>query len=255
MNKATGTLYQAREFAALTGVTVRALHHYDRIGLLRPSGRTGAGYRLYGEHDFARLQQIATLKFIGLPLKQIKQLLERNTLDLVETLHLQREIIEGQRLRLDRALRAIERAERLAASGGGPDWEAFKKIIEVISMEKEMEWTDKFYSDEARAALAEKRQTVTQEEVERGQRDWASLIAEVETAVKAGEDPASERAQELATRWLTLIQAFTGGNQAIQEGLNKMHSDKSNWPASRPRPYSDEAMAFIRQALAARKEG
>jgi len=55
---------------------VRTLHHYDRLGLLKPSGHTEAGYRLYGERDFARLQQIVVLKFIGFPLKQIKNVLD-----------------------------------------------------------------------------------------------------------------------------------------------------------------------------------
>lgn len=72
MKRASRPLYQAREFALRAGVTVRTLHHYDRLGLLRPSDYTASGYRLYGERDFARLQQIMTLKFIGLPLKQIK---------------------------------------------------------------------------------------------------------------------------------------------------------------------------------------
>ena len=73
MKGSNESLFQAREFAELTGVTVRTLHHYDRLGLLKPSGRTAAGYRLYGERDFARLQQIITLKFIGFPLNQIKK--------------------------------------------------------------------------------------------------------------------------------------------------------------------------------------
>ncbi len=255
MRETTRTLYRAREFADLTGVTVRTLHHYDRLGLLKPgAGRTPSGYRLYGAGDFARLQQIVTLKFIGVPLKQIKSLLGQRELDLKATLRLQRQAIEAQRRQLDIVIHSIARAERVAAAGSESNWEAFKKIIEVINMDKDMTWTDKFYSDEAKAALAEKRRTVTPEEVEQGQRDWATLIAEVEAAVKGGEDPASEKAQGLASRWMNLIKAFTGGNQAIQEGLNKMHSDKSNWPASKPRPYSDEVMDFIRQAMAAHKK-
>ncbi|MCA1594323.1 MAG: MerR family transcriptional regulator [Acidobacteria bacterium] len=255
MNKTMGTLHRAREFAGLTGVTVRTLHHYDRLGLLKPSGRTAAGYRLYGERDFARLQQIATLKFIGLPLKQIKGLLERNTLDLAATLRLQREVIEGQRRRLDMALRAIERAERVVATGGEPDWEAFKKIIEVINMQNDMEWTDKYYSEEAKEKLAGMRDRIPPEVIEQGQRDWAELIGEVEAAVSAGVDPASERAQSLAARWSKLIGAFTGGDPAISEGLNKLYADKANWPSAFPKPYSDEAGAFICQAAAAHKKG
>lgn len=63
--------YQVHEFADLAGVTVRALHHYDRLGLLR-ARRTDAGYRLYTARDLERLEQIVALKFFGLPLKQIK---------------------------------------------------------------------------------------------------------------------------------------------------------------------------------------
>jgi DNA-binding transcriptional MerR regulator len=254
MRKAVPTLFQAHEFAARTGVTVRALHHYDRLGLLKPTSYTQAGYRLYGEQDFARLQQIVTLKFIGLPLKQIKELLNRNALDLPATLRLQRAVIVEKRCQLDAALSAITSAEQLIAADGATDWESLKKIIEVINMHKDMNWTDKFFSDEAREALAEKRRTVSQEEVEQGQRDWTVLIQEVEAAVKAGVDPKSEEAQALAARWSALIEAFTGGNRAIHEGLNKMHSDKANWPATKPRPYSDEAMAFIRQCFAAREK-
>ena len=58
-------MYRVSEFAEKAGVTVRTLHHYDRMGLLKPSGRTNAGYRLYGERDLVRLQQIVTLKFIS----------------------------------------------------------------------------------------------------------------------------------------------------------------------------------------------
>src|SRR5215210_6704698 len=128
MKEANGGLYQASEFAELTGVTVRTLHHYDRLGLLKPTGRTAAGYRLYGERDFARLQQVLTLKFIGLPLKEIKELLDRKTLDLAGVLSLQREILEAKRRQVELALRAVERAEAATTKSGGPDWEAFRKI-------------------------------------------------------------------------------------------------------------------------------
>ncbi|MGB7730210.1 MAG: MerR family transcriptional regulator [Candidatus Acidiferrum sp.] len=76
MNIGTKEVYRAKEFASLAGVTVRALHHYDRLGLLRPKQRSEAGYRLYGVRDFARLEQIVVLKFLGIPLKQIRGLLE-----------------------------------------------------------------------------------------------------------------------------------------------------------------------------------
>ncbi|HKQ52222.1 MAG TPA: MerR family transcriptional regulator [Pyrinomonadaceae bacterium] len=122
---ATAALFQAQEFAGRAGVTVRTLHHYDRLGLLKPSRYTEAGYRLYGERDFARLQQIVMLKFVGLSLKEIKELLAGSDLDLAATLRLQRRIVEERRRHLDSVMEAIERAEREAAKGDGLDWETF----------------------------------------------------------------------------------------------------------------------------------
>src|SRR5215831_9172046 len=132
MSAAAQHIYQASEFADRAGVTVRTLHHYDRLGLLKPSGRTAAGYRLYGERDFARLQQIVTLKFIGLPLKQIKDLLDRSDLDLAATLRLQRRMLLEKRRQVEAAIQAIEEAERALKSSRAPDLAALKKIIEVM---------------------------------------------------------------------------------------------------------------------------
>jgi len=107
MNRSDRRLLQAHEFARLAGVTVRTLHHYDRLVLLKPSGYSHAGFRLYGERDIVRLQQIVTLKFIGFPLKEIKNILNRNSLDLAATLRLQREILANKRRHLDTAIAAI----------------------------------------------------------------------------------------------------------------------------------------------------
>ena len=68
-------LLTVHEVSELTGVSVRALHHYDAIGLLRPVERTRAGYRLYGEGDLARLQQIMLFRELEFPLKEIKAII------------------------------------------------------------------------------------------------------------------------------------------------------------------------------------
>ncbi|MGB0052599.1 MAG: MerR family transcriptional regulator, partial [Terracidiphilus sp.] len=81
--------YRIGEFAKLAGVTVRALHHYDRIGLLKPQRGT-SGFRLYSMADLERLEQIAALKFLGIPLQEIKLLLKHGPLTLADSLHMQR---------------------------------------------------------------------------------------------------------------------------------------------------------------------
>ncbi len=249
MRQAEERLYRASEFAALTGVTVRTLHHYDRAGLLRPARRTGAGYRLYGARDLARLQQILTLKFVGLPLEEIKGLLGTRALDLAETLRLQREALTEKRRQLDMALRAVTEAEAVVARGGEPDWDAFRKIVETITMQHDTEWMKKYYTEEQWADLARRG---TPEVLERGQRDWQQLIGEVQAAVAEGLDPASERAQSLAARWEGLIEQFTGGDPGIRESLTRLYADQANWPATFQKPYGDDVGAFIAQAKGAR---
>ena len=64
------------EISRLTGVTVRALHHYDEIGLVKPSQRSSAGYRLYGDGDVLRLQQVLVLRELGVPLDEIAGVLD-----------------------------------------------------------------------------------------------------------------------------------------------------------------------------------
>ena len=91
---------RVREFAALAGVTVRALHHYDRLGLLRPR-RASSGYRLYGNAELERLEQIVALKFIGVPLRQIKAMLDRNSAGLADALRMQRTVLEEKQKLLE----------------------------------------------------------------------------------------------------------------------------------------------------------
>lgn len=242
-------LWQTNEFARQARVTVRTLHHYDRIGLLKPQRRTSNGFRLYGEREFARLQQITTLKFIGFSLTQIKEILGQKEFDLSETLHFQRKIIEGQRLRLNIALEAINRAEKSLREDAATDWEAFQKIIEVMNMEQNMDWTKKYYSEEGQKKIEERKSLWSPELQERVSRDWSELVADIEAAIKDGAAPTDPRAQALATRWQNLILEFTGGDKGIQEGLNKLYADEANWQTTWKKPYSREVQDFMSEAM------
>ena len=134
MTQTSAAVYRIREFATLAGVTVRALHHYDRLGLLKPSGRSRSGYRLYRDRDLVRLEQIVVLKFLGLPLKQIGRLLKRES-PLAETLRRQQQVLAGKRRQLDLAIQAIGQAERSVEGGRDPDWDLFKTIVREIEMQ------------------------------------------------------------------------------------------------------------------------
>jgi DNA-binding transcriptional MerR regulator len=245
-------MLQAQQFADLAGVTVRTLHHYDRLGLLRPR-RTESGYRVYRESDLERLEQIVALKFVGLPLKRIKTLLERDNLDLLDALPRQRLVLEAKRKLIDRAIRAIEDAERTLAAGQRPNAAVLKKIIEVIEMQDNSTWAENYYSEEALAKL--KKREWTPEMQEQTTKKWTELFSEVEAAL--GEDPAGEKAQALATRWGALILDFTAGDPEVTKGLNAVWKDPSGLPAAtqqQMQPFGNPKVhEFIQKAMAARK--
>ncbi len=251
MMNLTENLWQTREFAKLSKVTVRTLHYYDRFGLLRPTRRDHNRFRLYSERDFARLQQITTLKFIGFSLAQIKKILGQKEFDLAETLQLQRSIVQAQRNRLNLALEAIARAEKTFQASGATDWESLNQIIEVINMELNTEWTKKYYSDTAQAKIEERKNLWSPELQERVTRDWAELVADIESAMSDGAKPTDERSQPLAARWRGLVGQFTGGDKEIQTGLNKMYADEKNWQTEWKKPFSDEVQNFIFEAMKA----
>jgi len=100
------------ELARLTGVTVRALHHYDEIGLVPPSQRTAAGYRLYSDADVLRLHQVLLFRELGLPLEEIAAAIDEAGSQ-EELLRRHREVLVTRRVRLDAMLAALD--ARLAA--------------------------------------------------------------------------------------------------------------------------------------------
>jgi DNA-binding transcriptional MerR regulator len=234
--------FQPHEFAKRAGVTIRALHHYDRLSLLEPSGRTAAGYRLYTDRDMVRLEQIVALKFIGFPLSQIRELLSRRDFDVAAALRQQRQIIAKKRDHLDRAIRAIEHAEQLVSSAEQNDWEPFRKIIEVIQMQTRKDWMKKYYTEEQ---LNDLRKRWTPELQAQSERGWAELVRDVEAAIAGGEGPESETGRKLAERKQKLINLFTGGDPGITANLQRLYDDQANWPASFKKPYSDAVDKFL----------
>lgn len=245
----TKNLWQISEFAKQTKVTVRTLHYYDHISLLKPKHYDRNGFRLYGEAEFARLQQIMTLKFIGFSLNQIREILGNTEFDLTETWRLQKNLIEAQRNRFNLALEAIRRAEQTFQKNGVIDWESFNQIIEVINMEQNTEWTKQYYSESAQAKVEERKNLWSPELQERVTRNWNELVADIEAAIADGTLPSDNRAQKLAARWRKLLNEFTGGDKEIQTGLNKMYADEKNWQTDWKKPFSDEVQNFIFEAM------
>jgi DNA-binding transcriptional MerR regulator len=109
--------YNVGQVAAMTGLTVRALHHYDEIGLVVPTARTAGGYRQYGTEELARLHSVLAYRELGLGLDEIAALLDDDTVDAVERLKDQRRLLTERIDRLRRMRRDVDNELEARAMG------------------------------------------------------------------------------------------------------------------------------------------
>jgi DNA-binding transcriptional MerR regulator len=215
--------YQVKEVAKLSGVTVRALHHYDEIGLLAPSGRTAAGYRLYDDEDLLRLQQIVIGRELGLPLEAIRRSLDDPSCD-------RRQLLLAQRAEL--AARAARAADMIRAV------DAALTVIEETEMNSsstvDMKKIFAGFDPDDHAAEAERRWGGTQSYQATAQRtkhyteaDWIAIrdeqgavYAAAFAALEAGIAAEDERALDIAERHrLSIDRWFYPCSHAMHAGL------------------------------------
>jgi DNA-binding transcriptional MerR regulator len=213
------------ELARRTGLTVRTLHHYDQIGLLKPSLHTEAGYRLYTRADVARLQQVLSLRQLGFALDEVRDCLDRPGFAPLEVIHLHvtrlREQIELQQKLCER-LEALAQHFRAAAEVSADE---FLYTIEVMTM------LENYYTPEQMELFRKRHEADpegTAELARQGQAAWAELLAAYTAEMEKGTDPADPRLQELEKRRQALVNAFTGGDKAIEQNLTRLWKEQAD---------------------------
>lgn len=127
-------LYTVKEVSALTGVTIKALHHYDKIGLLKPCQFSVSGYRLYGMNELERLQQILFYRELDFSLKDIKMALEDEPSRQM-CLANQYELLNARRQRIDCLLKTLEESLNLARKGETMDRKALFQGLNQVEWE------------------------------------------------------------------------------------------------------------------------
>jgi DNA-binding transcriptional MerR regulator len=244
--------YLIREFANLTKVTVRTLHYYDQIGLLKPSLEKANGYRVYTDADLLKLQQIVTLKFMGFSLDQIQELLISKGYEVVKSLRIQAEVVKDEIARLEKASRAIGQVLKLLETKGRIHRQKLIKIMEVIQMGEDVKktWHEKFFTEAELMEFQEVGKKYTPEMMKAYQDRWAALIEEVKKNLKA--DPASEIAQSLAKRWKELLDEAYGSHPELKARIGQAYT--SGAVPDDYRMFGPEVLDFIKKAHAAAKK-
>ena len=175
------TQWYVKELSKLTQVSVQTLHHYDRIGLLKPSVRLANEYRLYSEKDLLKLQQIIALKFFGFKLSQIKILLSTDV-DMIDHFSAQSRFLEEKAKTLFEASQALKNIISESSHGKSIPWETIIKLIEVYRLTQQLEktWVGKVLTPQELKEYAnfeqELKNRFTESEQKMFEQSWAALI-------------------------------------------------------------------------------
>jgi DNA-binding transcriptional MerR regulator len=212
-----GRLYRVGEVAGLTRVSIRTLHHYDRIGLLRPAAHSAAGYRLYGEADLLRLQQILTLRYLGFPLKRIGQLLDRPDFDLIASLRVQRQVLRERIEEMERIAAAVGDLVEQRLVTGAWSWDLVIAASEAVGtgLTQREETVNAHYTPEQMRQFAAAAAATPPEEIAAIEAEWTALLAEIRASSDL--DPASAAAQALGERAEALTARTMRGYEAYPE--------------------------------------
>jgi DNA-binding transcriptional MerR regulator len=207
-------LLKIGELAKRTGLTVRALHHYDAIGLLQPSARSDAGYRLYNRTDIARLHQIQALRRFGLSLADIGTSLASPQPPLADLVSRQIDMLTQQIEQAD-ALRArLIHMRTQLQQGQAPELAEWLTTMELMTM------YDKYFSQDELKQLPMYAAASTVDV------EWKALVAQVRALMDAGVSPETPEAQGLGRRWMAMLARDTAGNPSFMARLNAMHEQE-----------------------------
>ena len=244
-------MYKINEVSKMTGISIRMLHHYDKIGLLSPSKRTDSNYRIYNKEDISRLYQILLFKELEFPLQDIKRILDDKDFDKEEALRVQRNLIFEKKKRLERIIESIDDTiknlgvETMSKNNFKVfDYEEVKKHQEKYKEETKKRYgkSDAYRESQGKTSKYSKN-------------DWENIMQEAgaiyeELYKLMDKDPSDEKVQELIQKWRNHIttnfynctieifrglalmyvgdERFTKNIDKYGEGLAKFMSDAMN---------------------------
>jgi len=235
-----------KEVSSLVGISIRTLHHYDEIGLLKPEIVTGAGYRVYSVRDLEKLQQILFFKELGFPLKKIKEIMESPNFDRVEALEMQKKMLCEKRKQLDTMIRTIEKTILHT-----------KGEINMSNKEKfeGFDFTNNPYEEEARKRWGDKAVDRSNERLSKMSRNEQKELAERFNAIYAKLaavrhlPPDSDEAQEAIGEWYDILQTFGHYSLEAFKGLGQMYVDDERFTRNIDK-FGEGLALFMRDAMA-----
>lgn len=244
--------YTVQKLSRLAGVSTRTLRYYDEIGILKPARVSSSGYRIYGQTEVDRLQQILFYRELGVDLTSIKEIVTSPSFNAAKALKEHREKLLDRRHQLDRLIANVEKTiawqERRIDMTDKEKFEGFKQqLIEENEAKYGNEVRGK-YGNETVDKSNKKLMNMTQEEYEEAVRLGDEVIAVLAEAVRTG-DPAGELAQKAAAlhkQWL--MHYWSSYSPEAHAGLAQMYVDDERFTAYYDQQQPGTAV-FLRDAI------
>ena len=225
-------LLKVGELARRSGLTVRALHHYDSIGLLHPTGRSERGYRLYSRDDVARLHGIQTLRRMGLSLADVAQLLNGGAVTSPAILVRQIDVLDQEIAQAQVLRERLGVMQAILAGGGEPainDWLASLSMMNTFEQY--------FSAGELKLVF---------ERWKRCKSEWPPLLQAVREAMQRGVPPDALELQPLARQWMDVSARWMDGDLALLKRWGSMLHEQPGLPL--PLGMDRTLLAYIHQA-------
>jgi DNA-binding transcriptional MerR regulator len=244
--------YTVQKLSKMAGISTRTLRYYDEIGILKPARINSSGYRIYGQEEVDRLQQILFYRELGVSLENIKEIVTKPTFDGAKALREHREKLLEKRKQLDLLILNVEKTiasgERRLTMSDQEKFEGFKqKLIDENEKKYGKEVREK-YGDEAANRSNQKLKNMTPEQHEEITKLTEEVLETLYAAFETG-DPAGELAQKTADlhrQWLTFY--WDSYSKEAHAGIAQMYVDDERFTA-----YYDKnkpgAAAFLRDAV------
>ena len=208
------SLLKIGELAKQTGLSVRTLHYYDEIKLLVPSHRTKADHRLYSDRDIIRLQQILSLRQLGLSLSEIQESLKSPDYSLPREIELQRARLSEQIELSHTLLKRLNNIANELSNTQSVSVENLMQAMETITMSQQ------YFTPE--------QQSVLENRFQAGAEEWQSLLRDIQTEMNQNSNLNSPTVRMLARRWLWSMRSFVQGDGEIYSSLIKMYQEEGN---------------------------
>lgn len=232
-----------KEVSQLTGVSVRALHHYDAIGLLKPTRVTEAGYRLYDDTALARLQSILLFRQLQFPLKDIKSILDSPKFQPMEALEQQIHLLELQREQLDRLLSHARYIQKTGVFS--MDFSKFDTSkINAYAAQAKAKWGN----TEAWQEFEEKTAGQTDAQIQSTGDDLMDIFAQFGTIRSLS--PGSKEAQDLVSKLQSFItQHYYNCTKPILQGLGQIYIAGDSMTENIDKAGGEGTAQFVHDAI------